>query len=197
MTPAPTAQPQAAPARGEASSGAKPPGRSKDTKHSYASKDPSYDWRTQVVWVHSHVAKDECARWMRDSGHKWADVWWEHDRFLKMAQEHRGLIGSKAVTTAMFEAVGQAQAVRFNGWTNIGDVIGHMTKQGKLRGLLAFDVFAAGIGSTGLPADMSFAQVVIPGKRGKGFSTTVFMPPSVAFVQDLAAGNHGANQLGL
>jgi hypothetical protein len=77
--------------------------------------------------------------------------------------------------------------VRLKGWLNVADVVAELGSMGKAKRLSAFDVFAAGVGAMGLPRDMAYAQVIIPGKKSGTFSTTVFVRATSSFVHDLAA----------
>ncbi len=122
--------------------------KASSTKHSYASKDPDYDWRNQVIWVCSPVLKDLVVQWMADSRRKWADVWWEHEQFLRLGEEYRGLVPPKCVGSAVFEAIKHSRGVRLMGWLNVADVIRDVAKA-KHKGMVAFDVFAAGVGTLG------------------------------------------------
>ncbi len=143
------------------------------TKHSSASNNPEYDWRDQVLWVRSQVAKDVAEQWMIDSRHRWADVWWTLDQFLRLADEYSRLEPSKVLGRVIFDVIRRSTACRLKGWLNVTDVV-HAVKA-KHKGVVAFDIFAAGVGGLGLPRDISFSQVTIPGKGAGGLITTVFV----------------------
>jgi hypothetical protein len=129
---------------------------------------------------------DVAASWMQDSGHKWVDIWWDLTDFGRLAEGYRGLVAPKGLARVVFSAIGRCKAVRLKGWLNVADVVAEVGSMGKARRLSAFDVFAAGVGAMGLPRDLAYAQVIIPGKKSGTFSTTVFVRATSSFVHDLA-----------
>ena len=158
--------------------------RLQHTKTCYASED--VDWRGLVVWTRSSMPPDVAASWMQESRHKWVDIWWDLSDFGRLAEGYRGLVAPKGLASAVFNAVGRCKAVRLKGWLNVADVVVELGSMGKAKRLSAFDVFAAGVGAMGLPRDMAYAQVIIPGKKSGTFSTTVFVRATSSFVHDLA-----------
>jgi hypothetical protein len=154
------------------------------TKTCYASED--VDWRGLVMWTRSSMPPDVAAGWMQESGNKWMDIWWDLTEFGQLAEGYRGLVAPKGLARVVFNAIGRCKAVRLKGWLNVADVVAEVGIMAKGRRLSAFDVFAAGAGAMGLPRDMAYAQVIIPGKKSGTFSTTVFVRLTSSFVHDLA-----------
>jgi hypothetical protein len=138
------------------------------------------------MWTRSNMPPDVAAGWMQESGNKWVDIWWDLMEFGRLAEGYRGLVAPKGLARTVFDAVGRSKAVRLKGWLNVTDVVAEVGKYGKGKRLSAFDVFAAGAGLLGLPRDMAYAQVIIPGKKSGTLSTSVFVRLTSSFVHDLA-----------
>jgi hypothetical protein len=122
--------------------------------------------------------------WMMESGHKWVDTWWDLEEFGRLAEGFRALVAPPGLARTVYDAILRSKATRLKGWLNVTDVVAEVVRHTKTKGLSPFDVFAAGAGSMGLPRDMAYAQVIIPGRKSGTFSTSVFVRVSVSFVND-------------
>ena len=156
----------------------------------------SVDWRVMVVWTRSDMPTEAATSWMQEAGHKWGDIWWDLAEFGRLADAYRGLVAPKYLARTVFDAVGRSKAVRLKGWLNVTDVVAEVGRHGKGKRLSAFDVFAAGAGQLGLPRDIAYAQVIIPGKKSGTFSTSVFLRITSSFVNDLAGAGGAVGSAG-
>jgi hypothetical protein len=168
-------------------------GKLRHTKTCYARE--GADWRGQVLWTRCDMPSEVAESWMAESGRKWHDTWWELEDFSRLAASFRALVAPTGLARIIYDAVVRSKATRLKGWLNVADVV---TEAGrKAKGLTPFDVFAAGAGSMGLPRDIAYAQVIIPGKKGGTFSTTIFVRASVSFGHDQPDSGAAAGGAGL
>jgi len=167
-------------------------GKLRHTKTCYSRE--GTDWRGQVLWTRSDMSSEVAAAWMTESGRKWHDTWWELEEFSLLAENFRALVAPAGLALTIYDASLRSKATRLKGWVNVADVVTEVGK--KVKNLTPFDVFAAGAGSMGLPRDIAYAQVIIPGKKGGTFSTTIFVRVSASFGHDLADSGAAAGAAG-